>query len=233
MNGSALFLTLAQKIHPMGNHHSSISYRTSLVQLRGWHFPQLFPCISILLWKLKAHSSCTQQTWLMVSFVLGTGLCTWYKGELNGITLVLKEIQRNLYWKGYSLLIEHPYIPWIYHWKDWCRTWSSNTLVTWCKELTHWKGPWCWERLKERRRGRQRMKWLDGIMDSTEFNSMSLSKLQEIVKDREAWCTAVHGVSNSWIWLSDWITRIYQVLSCRHWVIYKNNKKEREGIKEG
>ena len=41
------------------------------------------------------------------------------------------------------------------------------------------------------------MKWLDGIMDSTEFNSMSLSKLQEIVKDREAWCTAIHGVSKS------------------------------------
>ena len=32
------------------------------------------------------------------------------------------------------------------HWKDWC--WSSNTLTTWCKELNHWKRPWCWERLK-------------------------------------------------------------------------------------
>ena len=32
------------------------------------------------------------------------------------------------------------------HWKDWC--WSSNTLVTWCEELTYWKRPWCWERLK-------------------------------------------------------------------------------------
>ena len=34
------------------------------------------------------------------------------------------------------------------HWKDWCRSWSSNTLATWCKELTHLKRPWCWERLK-------------------------------------------------------------------------------------
>ena len=33
-----------------------------------------------------------------------------------------------------------------YSWKDWC--WSSNTLATWCKELTHWERPWCWERLK-------------------------------------------------------------------------------------
>ena len=35
-----------------------------------------------------------------------------------------------------------------FHWKDWCWSWNSNTLATWCEELTHWKGPWCWERLK-------------------------------------------------------------------------------------
>ena len=34
------------------------------------------------------------------------------------------------------------------HWKDWCWSWNSNTLATWCKELTHWKRAWCWERLK-------------------------------------------------------------------------------------
>ena len=34
------------------------------------------------------------------------------------------------------------------HWKDWCWSWNSNTLATWCKELTHWKRPWCLERLK-------------------------------------------------------------------------------------
>ena len=34
------------------------------------------------------------------------------------------------------------------HWKDWCYSWNSNTLATWCKELTHLKRPWCWERLK-------------------------------------------------------------------------------------
>ena len=33
-------------------------------------------------------------------------------------------------------------------WKSWCWSWSSNTLATWCKELSHWKRPWCWERLK-------------------------------------------------------------------------------------
>ena len=46
--------------------------------------------------------------------------------------------QTSPFYRNYALNI---------HWKDWCWSWSSNTLATWCKKLTHWKRPWCWERL--------------------------------------------------------------------------------------
>ena len=54
-----------------------------------------------------------------------------------------------------------------------------------------------------RKRGRQRTRWLDGLTDSTD---MTLSKLREIVKDREAWRAMVHGVARSWIQWSNWTT---------------------------
>ena len=63
-----------------------------------------------------------------------------------------------------------------------------------------WKRPWCWEIKDRRRRGWQMMKWLDGIIDSTDMN---LSKLCDTVKDRDTWHAAVHGSAKSRSWLID------------------------------
>ena len=78
-------------------------------------------------------------------------------------------------------------VPWsarrsvlVVHWKDWCWSWNSNTLATRCEELTHWKRPWCWERLRAGREGDDRG-W-DGCMASPTH------------------CTWVWVDSGSWWW---------------------------------
>ena len=85
-------------------------------------------------------------------------------------------------------------------WKDLCWRWNSSTLATWYEELTHWERRWCWERLKAGREGDDR-EW-DGCMASLTW--WTLHKLQELVKPREGWHAAVHGVTKSQAWLSDW-----------------------------
>ena len=90
------------------------------------------------------------------------------------------------------------------HWKDWCWNWSSNTLATWGEELTHWKRPWCWKRLKagEERDDRG---WDGGMASPTIELDMTLSKLR-------SWSlTGKPGVLQSMgsqrIW-HDWVTEL-------------------------
>ena len=72
------------------------------------------------------------------------------------------------------------------HWKDWCWSWNSNTLATWCKELTHWKRLWCWEGLRAGGEGDDRG-W-DGWMASLTW------WIQVWVNSRSWWWTGRPGV---------------------------------------
>ena len=96
------------------------------------------------------------------------------------------------------------------HWKDWCWNWNSNTLATWCEELTHFKRPWWWVRLQAGRLGDDRG-W-DGWM-------ASLTQWRRVwVNSRSWWWTGKPGVLQSMglqsrIWLSDWTELNFSVSS--------------------
>jgi len=107
---------------------------------------------------------------------------------------ILKEISLECSLEGLLLSI---------HWKEWCWSWNSNTLATRCEELTHWKRPWCWERLKA-----------GGEGDNREWDCWMASPTQWTwfwVNSRSWWWTGRPGVlqsMGSWRVGHDWATEL-------------------------
>ena len=109
------------------------------------------------------------------------------------------------------------------HWKDLCWSWSSNILATWCEGPTHWEMNLILGKTDgKRRRGQQRMRWLDSI---SKLMDMNLYKLWEIVEDRGAWLAEANGVAKSQTQLNDWTATTTEI----H---YSKKKKKRERERE-
>ena len=99
----------------------------------------VFSSSHLWMWQLDHKEGWAQKNWCFWT-VCGVGEDSWWSLGLQGD-------QTNQSSRKSILNI---------HWKDWCWSWSSNILTTWCEELTHWKRPWCWERLKAGGEGDER-----------------------------------------------------------------------------
>ena len=142
-----------------------------------------FSSSHVWIWELDHRESWVLKNWCFWSVVLGKTLES---------PLDYKEIQPvHPGWKSVLNI----------HWKDWCWSWNSQYFGHLMQRTDSLEKTLMLGKIEGgRRRGQQRMRWLDGVTDSTD---MHLSKLQEMVMDREACCTTVHDVAKSQTWLSN------------------------------
>ena len=120
------------------------------------------------------------------------------------------------------------------HWKDWSWSWNSNTLATWCKELTHWKRPWCWERLRAGAEGDDRgwdgwmaspTQWTCVWVDSGSWwwtGRPGMLQFMELLRVRHDWVTELNCKSQTFEkHRADWISVMNreQTNSWSRWVL--------------
>ena len=124
------------------------------------------------MWELDHKESWAPKKWCFWTFVVWRRLLSNPWAARREKQSILKEIN-----------------PEYTHWKDWCWNWSSNTLGTWCEDLTHLKRPWCWERLKAGRKGDDRG-WNGWIASPTQW-------IWVWVSSRSWWRTGKPGMLQS------------------------------------
>ena len=98
------------------------------------------------------------------------GLYKWVSSSHQVAKVLEFQLQYQWAWESFGLQGDPTSQSWRksvlnIHWKDWCWSWNSNTLATWCKEPAHWKRPWCWDRFRAGGEGDDRG-W-DGWMASS------------------------------------------------------------------